>query len=166
MISKLVYNLQRSVCYIYLAFIWRSCRRLRKQDKDILLVRISWCCKVKPLRWIVSFWSVMELRFSLFCRNLEHQGCLSFNGLPIIVLNFFQMCLSLYLSVLSVYVPCVQAMWVCQMFVPCLCATCVVYPMCTIFGCVVSLCVPCLHVYQMCLVPVEIRRRQRQSYSV
>lgn len=51
------------------------------------------------------------------------------------------------------------------MYVPCLCATCVVYPVCTIFMCVlyvlhvcvVSLCVPCVYVYWMCLVPVEIR---------
>lgn len=64
-----------------------------------------------------------------------------------------------------VYVPCVQTMWIHKVNVPCLCAICVVYPVYTIFMCVlyvlrvcvVSLCVPCVYVYWMCLVPVEIR---------
>lgn len=58
-----------------------------------------------------------------------------------------------------------QTMWIHKMNVPCLCATSVVYPVCTIFMCVlyvlhvcvVSLCVPCMYVYWMYLVPVEIR---------
>lgn len=134
----------------------------------------NWCSKVKPLRlMIVSFWSVMELSFSLVCRNSEHQGCLSFNGLPTIVLNFFQMSLSLYLSVLPVYVDIYHVCGPCR-YAKCMYHGCMPLVWCTL--CVWCSCVYCIYSEFMCAMYVYIldvfspcgdqKRIEVQPYSV
>lgn len=95
--------------------------------------------KVMSLRLTVAFWSVLELSFSLFCRNPEHQGCLSYNSLSIFVFLIFFSDLVLYLECFAFM--CMCTMCVDHVFVPPMCTTCAN----CVCLCVCTVCTTCVY---------------------